>query len=201
MGERKVQIVSHRNAESARLRDRSERGEALQLLLNIEICGRLVEKQYLGLLGEARGQQNPLPLASAQRVILTVPVAETLHPIHCLGRLTAVFVRLKPLVGIGIAAHQHNLLHGEGKLATDALRQMADDLRTLASAPLREWASFDPNRPGLRGAKARQNIEERAFPGAVQAQQRNELAATGRKSGGFEDHVRSIRERDIAGVQ
>ena len=169
MGQRKVQIVSHGNAESARLRDLSERGKALQLLLHIEIRGRLVKKQNLGLLREARGQQNTLPLAAAQGVVLTVPVAKTLHPIHRLGRLTAVFGRLKPLVGISIAAHQHNLLHGEGKLAADALRQVADGLRTVASAPLRERASIDPNRTGLRRAQTRQNIEERALPGAVQA--------------------------------
>jgi hypothetical protein len=168
--ERKVQIVSHRNAEGARLRNRGERGEALQLLLNIEIRGGLVKKQNPGLLGEARREQDPLPLASAQSVVLAVSVGKTLHPIHRFGRITAVFRGLEPLVGMGIAAHQHNLLHGEWKLAADALRQVADGLCAITSAPQRKWSSFDPNRSGLRGAQTGQDIEERAFARAVQTQ-------------------------------
>ena len=60
-----VQIVSHRDTQGARLRQLHQRGKALQLLLNIEISGGLVEQQNLRLLGQARGQQDTLALASA----------------------------------------------------------------------------------------------------------------------------------------
>ena len=65
MRQREVQIVSHRDTQRARLRQLRQRGKALQLLLDIQISGGLVKQQYLRLLGEARGQQDTLALASA----------------------------------------------------------------------------------------------------------------------------------------
>src|SRR5688572_28791124 len=80
--------------------------EALQLLIDVEEGRRLVEQQHRRPLSETRGQEDPLPLAAAERRQDAAPELQALAPLHRRFGNPAILLRLEPPISVSVASHQ-----------------------------------------------------------------------------------------------
>jgi len=89
----------------------------LELMVEVEVVERLVQQQDRGLLGQGLGDQGPLALTAGQLDDQTV--CEGGHPGGLEGGRDGFAVGGRSI--LGVAAHGHHLLHGEGEIEVELL--------------------------------------------------------------------------------
>ena len=176
--EREVDVVGHADAGGAAVRFFPEHLEALQLMIDVEKRGRLVEQEQLRLLGQTCRQEHPLPFTPAECGYRATRERCAPAALHRVTDDAAVLVRLAPANRMRIASHEHKLFDRERHVRTHRLRQVADDARQLGRRPGRQRPAVERDGAFARPPHARQQIQQRALSRAVAAHERDELACS-----------------------
>ncbi len=151
--------------------------EDLDLVVDVEVVGRLVQDEMVGFLGQRPCYQNELLLAAGQGV---EPAPGQLLAAHPLDR------RLDDgAVGVGVAvegslvrgpADHHHLPDGEIELAGGLLRHHRDAPRGVLGAQREHVGSVQQDPPGRRRVDPVDRLEDRRFPAPVRPHQPGEFA-------------------------
>ena len=151
-----------------------QQADDIHLVPDVQVGGRLVQEQYLRLLGQPAGQHHPLALAGGQLVegahgqVLDVHQLEgPLHNDH-------VLVHGVPL-SVGVAPHQDGVHHAHGEAVAGRVRDVADLLGQVLGPEGRHVLAVQEDRPPGRGQDPVDAVDERGLPRAVGSDDRDEL--------------------------
>jgi hypothetical protein len=151
--------------------------EDLNLVMDVEVVGRLVQDEMVGFLGQRPGDQNELLLAAGQGV---EPAPGQLLAAHALDRQLDDVA-----VGVGVAvegflvrrpADHHHLPDGEIELAGGFLRDHRDAPRRVLGAQRQHVGAVQQDPPGGRRVYPVDRPQDRRFPAAVRPHQPGEFA-------------------------
>lgn len=172
----------------------------IELVVDVEMQGGLVQQHDVGLLNEGSGDHHPSELSAAE--LVDVPVDEVEHPDPFQGVVDDVHVLIGrvPGSGLGVASHLHSLHHSEREGGAVGLCDGRHVLgQVLARHPLDVHLAQSPgivyhhaSAGGLQdGVDA---VEEGGLPTAVLAEDPYDVPALHLERKGFEHALGPVAE-------
>ena len=144
------------------------------LVLEVEIAGRLVEQQHLRLLRQCSGEYDALAFAAAQRSEVAIGKLPTVGGLHRAAHDLPVLRRFEQTVAVGRAAHVDDLLGGEGELEAYRLGDERHLLGELPFVPGGHLPAMKAAASLIRVEHARQHRHHRRLAGSVRADDRDQ---------------------------
>jgi len=195
------EVVGHNDDEDLLLVHKlSHEVHQVELVVDVEMQGRLVQKHDVGLLHEGPGDHHPSELSAAE--LVDVPVYEVEHPDPLQSVVDDVHVLIGrvPGSGLGVASHLHSLHHSEregGAVGLGDGRHMLGQI--LAGHPLDVHLAqssgivyHHASAGGLQdGVDA---VEEGGLPAAVLAEDPYDVPALHLERKGFEHALGPVAE-------
>ncbi len=175
---REIQIVQDDNHGLAvRLVLTLEQVEDLDLVTQIQVGGRLVEEQDVGLLGESPGDHCPLSLAAAQ---LTNPAVGMLQQVRAREGVRGE-VEVGPFLHLEApkmrrSAHENDFEDGELEGHLAVLGHDGDPPSQIAPANRGDTTTVERYRAARGPKRADHRLEESGLAGPVRADDADELA-------------------------
>lgn len=206
-GRRLVQVVQHdTDRRSLFVGEISDEIECFDLKAQVEVVGRFVEQQHVGLLRQARGQPDPLQLTAGE--LVNAPVGNRGHPGQPQrpldGTPVGVGQRGEPLT-VRVPAEGDDVPDDQPRRVGPGLRQQGDLRRELARGqgghvlrhPTRgqlDPAGTDPVQPGQRAQQGR-------LAAAVRPDQRRHHTRFEADRHAVHDLGALVREHQVVGRQ
>ena len=150
--------------------------QKLELVLDIQVVGGLIQDHGPGLLGERAGHQHPLALTSGERVEFPVGIL-------CHAGFLQGFVGQAVILGsvlfhelfMGRAPHQYDLLHAEVKVECAHLGHDTQHPGRFPQGDLIHGPAVQPHAAARGLQRAVNGLEEGGFPAAVGTHDPHEL--------------------------
>ena len=173
-----IQVVERRDDRlPPLLRKSHELGEEPGLVPEVEMHGGLVQQHHPRVLREAASDRRAAPLAARERGDAAVGEVGKADRQERGGDRGSVLLALGlPRGEAGGAAHRRDLARREREVGRVVLRHAGDEARRVSRRDPGQVAAVDADRPAPRGEDPRGGTEQRGLPGAVRADQRDDLA-------------------------
>ncbi len=159
----------------------AEDGEEVALVGEVEEGGGFVEEEDAGLLGEGGGEEDALFFAAGESAEIAMAEGFAIHLGESGVGLGEVLIAFEPASGVGRAAHEDDLFDGEGEGEIEGGFDEGDLAGEGAAVDFRDGLAAEEDFAGLGREMAREQTQERAFAGAVGAEDGNEFAGVGRE--------------------
>ena len=138
--------------------------EALELLIDVEIRRRLVEKQQARTLRETRREEHALPLTAAERAHDTPAELRDSRSASIAARASSrSSCRLEPSGRVRIASRQHERFGRQREVRAHALRKMRDQAGTFDRGPVVERTTGKDDRALGRRPQPGDDVDQRAL--------------------------------------
>jgi hypothetical protein len=141
-----------------------------QGVLEIKVCGRLVQQQNVGLRGETARERDALALAARQPGNVPLPEVKEItgrqRVVHCLSILDVLCSKPSPM---GVTPHRDDFFDGECEVAMGLLRQKGQSASDFSPRHLLEWVLVECDCAIRERPHSCEYAEQRAFPAAVRS--------------------------------
>ena len=159
---------------------------------DIQVVGGFVQQQPRRLLRQRARQVHPLLFTAGQPLPIAIGQVADAHLLHRLpGEAAILGTKTAPAADMGQTPQQYRLLHRQRESAGGGLLEKSDAPGAFPRGKRGDLAPFQPNAAAGGGLQPGQQLEQRGFTAAVDAEHAGDLTGQGAETEVFQHRARA----------